>query len=345
MSAAAEILRMVTRKALYCAKAVSGKKLVPNLVPTDLREMVAKSERVMKRYLPSRETVEHRYNVAENVAPLVLTDCTWLWEIVINLLSNAIKFCVQGSITLSVAVVERGQSVGGDQDGGNLLLMVADTGIGIPVDTMATLFKPSVQFQTTAGGTGMGLVTIASQVTALKGTCGVKAHTPQGAIFWVRLPYEVVKQHNFLDSVEEVPEGEEESLSVLLIEDTGSIRKLTKLMLEKKGFAVYEAEDGKEGLWKMKQREYSLVLCDCMMPVMDGITCVSLYRKWALEQQLPYTQLVCGLSAQANNSTIQECLAAGMDAMLAKPITNNDLMALMTQQCSWRHDAPSSTMT
>lgn len=339
MCAAAEILRMVTRKALDYATVVSGKNLVPNLQPTDLREMVAKSERIMKRYSDSREAVEQRYIVAENIAPLILTDCTWLWEIVINLLSNACKFCIQGSVTLSLSVVERGQSVGNDQDGGNLLLEVADTGIGVPQEKMATLFKPFVQLQTTAGGTGLGLVTVASKVTALKGTYGIKANTPQGVIFWVRLPYEVVEQNDCLDNVEEEPEGEDKSLTVLLIEDTGSIRKLTKLMLEKKGFVVHEAEDGKEGLWKMKQREYSVVLCDCMMPVMDGITCVSLYRKWAFEQKLPYTQIVCGLSAQANNSTSNACLAAGMNVMLAKPINNNDLMAVIT-----RRDAPSSAM-
>jgi len=340
MHAAEEMLRMVTRKALDYSKVVSGKELVPDLRPTDLREMVAKCERVMKRYSLSRKKVKQCYNIAENIAPLVLTDCTWVWEIVINLLSNACKFCMAGSVTLSLAVVERDQSVGKEQDGGNLLLEIADTGAGIPQEKIETLFQPFVQLQTTAGGTGLGLVTVASQVTALKGTYGIKANTPQGAIFWVRLPYEVVEQTTCLNEVPvEGSEGEEDSLTVLLIEDTGSIRKLTKMMLEKKGFVVYEAEDGKEGLQKMKQREYSLVLCDYLMPVMDGITCVSLYRKWAAEENLPYRQFICGLSAQASDSTSRDCLMAGMDEMLAKPITNNNMMAVITQGRSRRRNA------
>ena len=340
MHAAEEMLRMVTRKALDYSKVVSGKELVPDLRPTDLREMVAKCERVMKRYSLSRKKVKQCYNIAENIAPLVLTDCTWVWEIVINLLSNACKFCMAGSVTLSLAVVERDQSVGKEQDGGNLLLEIADTGAGIPQEKIETLFQPFVQLQTTAGGTGLGLVTVASQVTALKGTYGIKANTPQGAIFWVRLPYEVVEQTTCLNEVPvEGPEGEEDSLTVLLIEDTGSIRKLTKMMLEKKGFVVYEAEDGKEGLQKMKQREYSLVLCDYLMPVMDGITCVSLYRKWAAEENLPYRQFICGLSAQASDSTSRDCLMAGMDEMLAKPITNNNMMAVITRERSRRRNA------
>ena len=340
MHVAEEMLRLITRKALDHSKYVSGVKLVPNMARTDLREIVAKSEKVIKRYSPSLKDIDLHFHVDNNIAPVILTDGTWVWEIIINLLSNAIKFCIHGSVNLSLDVVEREESVGMAGDVENLLLQVTDTGPGIPLDKLDTLFQPFVQLQTNAGGSGLGLVTVALQATALGGTFGVKTHSePHGSVFWVRLPYMPVADLEQIPAADVdnmvkpgVEENENAQMSVLIIEDTGSVRKLSKIMLQKRGFVVHEAEDGLSGLVKMKEQEYSIVLCDLMMPVMDGCQTMKLYRQWAEEQSLPYHQRICALSAQANTETYRACIDAGMDAMLSKPLRTDEFMSMLTQR-------------
>jgi len=145
LQAAEEMMAVVTRKALEHQKCVRGIDLVPTMRPTNIRELVTKCSSVLRNMSSMNSSVELSFHVAENVAEIVVTDATWIWDCMVNFLSNACKFTTEGTIILSVTQSEKW-----------LWLTVSDTGRGIPDECLGQLFKPFVQLQAGAGGTGLG---------------------------------------------------------------------------------------------------------------------------------------------------------------------------------------------
>jgi len=261
-------------------------------------------------------SVELSFHVAEDVAEIVLTDATWIWDCMVNFLSNACKFTTEGTIILSVTQSEK-----------RLWLTVSDTGRGIPEECLGQLFKPFVQLQTGAGGTGLGLASIAMQASALGGSHGVSQNKPKGSKFWINVPYIPSKSlmaPSLKPALGAAPDLQ--GLSVLLIEDTRTVRCLATKLLQKVGMVVYEAENGKEGLAKMKEREFEIVLCDLLMPVMSGLECVEEFRCWETEHRPERHQTICLLTAQATEDIKKLALGAGrqggmlVDQVWEKPI-------------------------
>jgi CheY-like chemotaxis protein len=107
----------------------------------------------------------------------------------------------------------------------------------------------------------------------------------------------------------------------LVIDDSLVIRKSLSMALSKHGFDVRQAADGLEGLNMMKESLFDIVLCDFLMPVMDGLDCVKQYRDWELKHRSYFEQRIIGVSAHANNVVSQQGLAAGMEAFYPKPVS------------------------
>jgi len=290
----------------------------------------------MKHYPMGRKGVKHHFSVTKDVSPGILCDATWLQDIIVNYLSNAHKFTLKGAISLSISVENTD-----DPQKAILLIEVKDTGPGISAEQVSKVFEPFVQLQTDAGGTGLGLASVASQAKALGGTFGAYTHSdPHGSVFWVRLPYIDVyidpagststKVNNTMNNTTLMDKHESKGQrSVLIIDDTASILKMSRMVLEKRNLAVEEAEDGAVGLAMMKQHQFDIVLCDLMMPVMDGVECVRLYRKWAHENKVPYYQCICGLTANATPELIAKWSAAGVDNVFAKPLPVQQVMGVL----------------
>jgi CheY-like chemotaxis protein len=122
----------------------------------------------------------------------------------------------------------------------------------------------------------------------------------------------------------------------LVIDDSLVVRKSISMALKRFGFDVTVASDGLEGLNAMKQTTFDLVLCDFLMPVMDGLDCTKQYREWEAEVSNPppslalpllsaprppgYRQLIVGMSAHGAEQVASQGLVAGMDDFLPKPI-------------------------
>jgi CheY-like chemotaxis protein/signal transduction histidine kinase len=107
----------------------------------------------------------------------------------------------------------------------------------------------------------------------------------------------------------------------LVIEDSCVVRKSLVRALERLGFIVLHAANGMEGLELLKQNLFDLVLCDFLMPVMDGMDCVKQYREWELGAHPLFRQWIVGISAHANVSDQDQGLKAGMDEFHPKPIS------------------------
>jgi CheY-like chemotaxis protein/signal transduction histidine kinase len=110
-------------------------------------------------------------------------------------------------------------------------------------------------------------------------------------------------------------------LRVLVIEDSLVIRKAIASALKKLGFEAKQAVNGLEGLHHLMETMYDFVLCDFLMPVMDGLDCAQQYRAWERENRVGFRQVIIGISAHANLSDQGAGEKAGMDDFRAKPIT------------------------
>jgi CheY-like chemotaxis protein len=134
----------------------------------------------------------------------------------------------------------------------------------------------------------------------------------------------------------------------LVIEDSVVVRKILVRVLVKLGFEVTEAVNGMEGLKELKDSLFHLVLCDFLMPVMDGMDCVQQYRRWEALSRPDFRQYIVGISAHASEKDTEQGLKIGMDEFRSKPVSFKDLADLKNserfQQISERLEAIPGTL-
>lgn len=114
----------------------------------------------------------------------------------------------------------------------------------------------------------------------------------------------------------------------LVIEDSLVVRKSIARVLTKLGFEVTQAVNGMEGLKELKASLFDLVLCDFLMPVMDGLDCVQQYRQWEAVNRPYFTQYIVGISAHASDKDVDQGFKVGMNEFRSKPVTYNELTDL-----------------
>ena len=184
----------------------------------------------------------------------------------------------------------------------HFLIEIEDTGVGMSEEAMSTLFSPFKQTQRLAGGTGLGLFSLAKRVEALQGEYGVRKRKDgkKGSMFWFSFPYK--PDNEFAASLREKSTHKRagsnaalnpsvgqlqtnSKLEILIVDDAPSIVKLTVKTLQKLGYYVETAENGEvavniiEQRWKEKRATYDIVLMDLQMPVMDGLEATKRLRQ------------------------------------------------------------------
>ena len=241
-------------------------------------------------------------------------DPTKIRQVLLNLLTNAVKFTSRGDVTI--------RSVFSDKKG-TVRIDVTDSGIGIATDQIGLLFERFTQADTTMtrryGGTGLGLAISKRLVELMGGVIGVDAPAKGGSNFWFELP---LARHE--GSVAPLVPG---SLAIktsgrrlLLAEDNAVNAEIIAAMLESRGHAVTIVPDGARAEEAARQQPcFDLILMDLQMPVMDGLTATRAIRHHEVLAGLVRTPIV-GLTANAMAEDAERCVAAGMDAHVAKPV-------------------------
>ena len=115
----------------------------------------------------------------------------------------------------------------------------------------------------------------------------------------------------------------------LLIEDSAIIRKMLSKILSNLGFEVSVAENGMQGLEKLKSTLYDIALVDFLMPIMDGLDCIQQYRDWEKYHRPWITQRIVGISAHSKQEDVEKGLKVGMDDFRPKPITSKVISGLI----------------
>ena len=270
---------------------------------------------------------EKRIALASIVHPSVpdeiVADDGRIRQVLVNLLGNAIKFTPEGGkVTLEIGLKS-------DINNTSFLhLCVRDTGIGIEQAKHAIIFEAFSQADGTTsrkfGGSGLGLAISKMIVELMGGRIGVVSALGEGASFYFEIPLEVgVSQ--IAREVDVKPEPERFSgRNVLLVEDNLVNQKIAVKLLMKRGFQVVTAKNGVEAVDAWRSGNFEIILMDCQMPIMSGYESTRKIREEEIRTGKAPVPIIA-LTAQALTGDREECLRAGMNGYVSKPISSSRL--------------------
>lgn len=280
--------------------------------------------------------------VQRDCPEVVVGDVTRLRQVLVNLLSNAVKFTDRGEVLLQVS---RSQD---EED--QLRFSVSDSGPGIAADRVERLFEPFLQEDSSTtrihGGTGLGLAICRRLVQAMGGTIQVESEVGHGATFHVTatLPeaagvaaavradaVPTADQGRGANHVEPDQRPHSQALRILLAEDNPINQKVAVRVLEKLGYRTDTVADGVEAVEAVTRRPYDVVLMDVQMPNMDGLEATRRIRSMPAPTRQPH---IIAITANAFAEDKDQCLAAGMDDFLSKPVRSEDLAAALHRAAS-----------
>ena len=255
-----------------------------------------------------------------------------LRQVLLNLCSNAIKFTESGKVLVSVSY---------NPEHRWLCFSVEDTGIGMAKDQVDRIFTPFEQADSSItrrfGGTGLGLALSKRLVELMGGTLNVISTPNVGTTFELTLPCANPAGVPMVSGITDVDTEQlgsqlvvpavRHSLRgrVLLAEDNPENQKLLSLILEKMGAEVTVAENGQEAVDKAVNTHFDLVYMDMQMPLVSGIEATEILRSQ------DYRAPIIALTANATSEDRDQCLQAGCDDFLTKPI-NRDMLYEVTSR-------------
>jgi signal transduction histidine kinase/DNA-binding response OmpR family regulator len=219
--------------------------------------------------------LEAVYLVDPEVPSHLVGDAMRLRQILVNLVGNAIKFTSRGEIAVNIECKSH------DELGYQLQFSVTDTGIGISEEGIAKLFKAFQQVDTSTtrryGGTGLGLVISKRLVAMMGGTMWVKSIPDSGSAFCFSMTLQA--------SDAPVPDHQSRepgillAHTVLIVDDNATNRHVLEIQLRAWGMNPISSSTGVEGLRKLVEQHFDVVLMDFQMPEMDGATLAREIRK------------------------------------------------------------------
>ncbi|WP_300228638.1 substrate-binding domain-containing protein [uncultured Bacteroides sp.] len=288
------------------------------------------------RTLSYRKHITFRFN-AEEGDYNVIADAEMMERITYNLLSNAFKFTPEnGSINISVC-----------REGDDRITMkFSDTGVGMPAEHVKHIFESFYQIDVHHAGSGIGLALVKAFVEMHHGNISVESAEGSGTVFTISIPVKQdgtvtgsVDRKALLTNLKEgaVAMADQESLKaesnnagkknvskgiVLVIDDNQDVREYVRSLLYNQ-YSVLEAANGSEGLKLAIANVPDIIICDVMMPVMDGMECCRRLKAEPRTSHIPVMMLTA-YSMDEQKIKGYEC---GADSYISKPFSSELLMA------------------
>jgi signal transduction histidine kinase/ligand-binding sensor domain-containing protein/CheY-like chemotaxis protein len=284
------------------------------------------------QYRANEKGLQFMLNFDPRIPVYVNGDPTRIKQLIINLVSNSIKFTESGGISISFEAESDPRIL---DDYFYIRGIVSDTGIGVPEEKQKLIFDSFTQadgsFTRKYGGSGLGLSIVKQLLRLMHGE--IRLISPalekpfksenQGAsfVFRFRIKAEVagddIKNSNFVEQPKALRFTEK--YTILLVEDNKINQLLASTVLENFGIKVITADDGLQGVEKVKAEDVDLILMDVQMPVMNGYESTAAIRTMGMN--LP----IIGLTANVYKEDIDKCIESGMNAHIGKPFNEVDL--------------------
>lgn len=270
----------------------------------------------------------------------IIADRDKLEHIYFNLMSNALKYTPEGGrITTALSY-----------DGKQYVLSVSDTGKGIEAEALPHLFDRFFQARGAVGGTGIGLSLVKAYVDLHHGDIRVESNEGEGTRFFISLPaaqsgYDPAKDRearpvaerelvddsyvpediNAKEAADRITNAEDFDADrplVLIIDDNNGMRAYLRSILKDR-YNVSEAADGRQGLEKARREVPKLIVCDVMMPVMDGLEFTRQLKEDIATSHIP----VVLLTARSLPEQREKGYETGADSYLTKPFSGQVLLS------------------
>ena len=261
--------------------------------------------------------------------PYVYVDIPHLTEVCTNLVSNAVKYTGAGG-TIRCDVT---QKPGEKESWCNMVITVADNGIGMSQEFQKHIFEPFERERTSTiskvEGSGIGMGIVKKLVGLMGGTVAVESRIGVGSTFTVTIPCRIASEDETQAKRETNPSDQKClcGTRILLTEDNDLNAEIATELLQEEGCTVDRAKDGVECvdmLEKAANGTYQLILMDIQMPVMNGYDAARKIR--GLDDPQKANIPIIAMTANAFTEDRQVALDAGMNDHIAKPINMNVLV-------------------
>jgi len=321
---ASNILLGLLNGVLDFAKIESGKQEIRQR-GIDLPELLQSLVETF-RFKLNNKPVKLYCEIDPGIEHVLLGDDVLLNQILVNLLGNAEKFTAEGKIVLKTTLLKTYEQ--------NVWIefRVEDTGIGISKEKLKTIFQEFIQadedIRANYGGSGLGLFICKRLVEMMGGEISVESTQGKGTLFIFSLPFvlsdqllkkekkQVVSRHNF----------NREGVRILVVEDNPMNLKYLSTLLNKNQICFDVAVDDREALKRAEEQFYNLILMDMRLPRMTGMDVAAWIRK---KPNMNSATPIVLVSAAAFQSTVDEAREVGVNELLTKPYTPEQLMDIL----------------
>ncbi|EMI21357.1 sensory transduction histidine kinase, partial [Rhodopirellula maiorica SM1] len=310
---------------------IEAGRLQVEMIDTNVHETITTVASVLQERALEKE-LEVIVEFNSPLPRIMQTDPTRLRQVITNLVGNAIKFTDEGAVKIVVDVNTENDSAA------MLQIAVVDSGIGMTPDQQSKIFQSFVQADSSTtrkyGGTGLGLSISRRLTEAMGGDLTVASEVNVGSTFTIKLPVDPQAMEDVITPEEIQSQANHRSadvsanglirlpaLPVLVVDDGEANRRLIELVLGRAGAIVTTAENGLEAIRMISESDYSLVLMDMQMPVLDGYTATQRLRECGV------TTPVIALTGNAMKGDRERCIDAGCDDFLTKPVNIDELLS------------------
>lgn len=318
----------LVQQVLSFARGVEGAR-----IPVQIDAVVREVESIIAKTFP--KNISFEYSGCKRL-PAVVGDPTQLHQVLLNLCVNARDAMEHGGLLkISTQNIEVDQAFcykhGGQECGPHVALSVTDEGTGMDTKTLERAFEPFFTTKERGKGTGLGLSSVVGIVRSHGGFITASSSPEAGSCFTVFLPVGKTPDPDASprSGVVELPRGAGEW--ILLVDDEGSILRITQQMLESYGYRVITAEEGTAALRAFDQHPDSidLIITDLMMPGMDGYALIRALR--GRGHNLP----IIAASGLTDKDSPSRSIAAGANQFMAKPYAIDRILAVLKKLLSW----------
>lgn len=279
----------------------------------------------MQYQVKQKDELQLIFEKSHSMPTWLIGDRFRLRQVLLNLVGNAIKFTKSGYVKLLM----EGESKAKGRF--NLRVSVEDTGVGIPDNMLDRIFDRFSQVEGEYGrrfqGVGLGLSICRQLIAMMNGAIDVKSMLDKGSIFWFNVPLmkadaKAISQAEPLLVTDLDDEGVNFDCDILLVEDNPLNQKIAKIMLEEWGCRLVIAEHWREAFKALEKKSFDLVFMDVGLPEMDGLQITQKIR--AGEGEDEHISIIA-MTAHALVEDQERCIEAGMDDVITKPVTREQL--------------------
>ena len=275
--------------------------------------------------------IKMQFNAKNDIRyPFVYGSPVHLRQIFLNIYGNCIKYNhIGGSIITTSDYTET--------DDGVVMYewTITDTGIGMSKEYKEHIFEPFSQERQYIGsahhGIGLGMSIVKGLIEKMGGSIEVESEEGVGSTFIIKIPFKIASTPDKVNK--QTSELKIDGLNLLLVEDNELNAEIAETLLSDEGAAVTVAKDGSQAVNIFKEKpegSFDAILMDIMMPVMDGLTATKKIR--TLNHPDAKKIPIIAMTANAFKEDKEKCLAAGMNAHLAKPIEIENVKKVLCEQ-------------